>query len=486
MPFDDLTKFLQAAADAGELERIMLPLSPDQEIAALTHQICREFQAQSPVILFEQPTGGCCPVVTNLLGNRSRFLRLLGVEGFDEVIERLRWVFSLIPAHRDWKFGLNRSGQADRGKFTPRSIRRGLSQQVVKLGKEIDLTQLPVLRSWSGESGPMITAGQVITESSTGAPALEQMPLEVLDEQTLQLHWNPSGPTFRHWQERCQDQRQLPVAISLGGDPLLSYAASLPIPGWIDPWFLTGVLRNEGYNLVRARSVELNVPAEAEMILEGYLDTTLPIGAGAAAGANGILQHHQNLPQLKLTALTHRANPVFPARIQALDVSEELVCSQLTEQLLLGILRLTQPSALDLHLPACGGHRDVVFVRTSATTSQEVQQLFHALCSLPFISPTGLIVAVGAEVDLRDETAVWREVCLSRSSSRQLAARLEMGHQQRLLLDATSAALGENAARRCLPAPEILDRLAGQFGNSSWDGLETPVSVQADQHPALP
>jgi len=483
MPFDDLTKFLQAAVDAGELERITLPLSPDQEIAALTHQICREFQAQSPVILFEQPTGGCCPVVTNLLGSRSRFLKLLDVESLDEVIERLRWVFSPVPAHRDRKFGLSLSGQTDRGKFAPRSIRRGFSQQVVKLGKEIDLTQFPVLRSWSGESGPIITAGQVITESSTGTPALEQMPLEVLDEQTLQLHWNPSGPTSRHWQERCQDQRQLPMAISLGGDPLLSYAASLPIPSWIDPWFLTGVLRNEGYNLVRARSVELNVPAEAEMILEGYLDATPPIGVGTSAGANGILQHHQNLPQLKLTALTHRANPVFPARIQALDVSEELVCSQLTEQLLLGILRLTQPAALDLHLPACGGHRDAIFLRTSATTGQEVQQLFHALCSLPFVSQTSLIVAVGAEVDLRDETAVWREVCLSRSSSPRPAASLETDHRQRLLLDATSAAQGKNAVRRCLPTPEILDRLARQFGNSSWDGLETPVSAQTGLSP---
>lgn len=478
MPFDDLTRFLQAAADVGELERISLPLQTDQEIAALTQQICQEFRDASPVILFEHPDGRALPVVTNLLGNRLRFLKALGAESFDDVVERLRDALSPIPAHahRDWKFGLGSGAGVDRGKLAPRTLRRGLSQQVVKLGKEIDLRQFPVLRSWPGESGPIITAGQVVTESAAGRPTLEQMPLEIIDSQTLLLHWSPQGPCYRNWLDRQQDQRQLPVAVSLGGDPLLLYAASLPLPGWIDPWFFTGILRNESFNLIRARSVELNVPAEAEIVLEGYIDTIPPTGTGVSGGARGILETRHQLPVLTLSAITHRANPVFPARVQALEFNEDSVWTQLTERLLLGILRMLNFSADDLHLPACGGQRDTVFIGTSATSRYEIEQILHAACSLPFLSQAGIVVAVGPDVNLRNTNAVWREVGLSRPTDPTAASWPIRITENRLIIDATPTSRSLHAVQRCQPSSEILASLARQLGNSSWETDEMTVT----------
>lgn len=476
MAFDDLSRFLQAAADASELERIALSMAPDQEIAALTHQICQEFRGAGPVILFEAPTGYSMPVVVNLLGNRSRFLNALGAETLDEVVQRVREAFCPIPAASQRQFGFSLStAVSDRSRLMPRVMRRGLCQQVVKLGQDVDLRQFPALRSWPGESGPLITAGQVITASVAGASSLEWMPVEVLDRQTLQLHWNPLGPTCRHWQG-YGDQRQMPVAISLGGDPLLSYVASLPLPDWIDPWFFAGILRHDCVNLVRGRAVELNVPAEAEIVFEGYLDFSPATGTGTAANEQGLLRTGRDLPQFQVTSLTHRANPLFPARIQSLDGSEELIFGQLTERLLLGMLQLTHPQVLDLHLPAWGGHREAVLIRTNATVAEEVQRLLHSVCSLPLIAQASLIVAVGPDVDLRHDAAVWREVCLSRPGTSGLARWPGLAGGERLVLDATPASRGVLAASRCEPSAEILAVLAQRFGNPGWEESETAVS----------
>jgi len=472
MAFDDLSKFLQAASDAGELERIALAISPDQELAALTHQICCEFRGAGPVILFEEPRGHSIPVIVNLLGNRSRFLQALGAESLSHVVDRIRSILTPFPSSSERRFGFPAPGQTDRARYSPRIVRRGICQQIVKLGQEIDLRQFPALRSWSSESGPFFTAAQVITESSTGKVGLERMPLQVLDSQMLQLHWNPQGTTCRNWREQQAAGRPLGVAISLGGDPLLSYVASLPLPDWLDPWFFAGLLRNECVNLIRGRSVELNVPAEAEIVLEGYLEPDPAMGNGTAASPAGILETRNDLPHLQITSITHRANPLCPAQIHSRDGSEEVVCSQLTEQLLLAILQLQHPTALDLHLPRCGAHRDAVYVSTSADTSQQVRQLLHGVQGLPLLAQTGLVIAVGPQVNLRDDHAVWNEVCLSRQRLNNAARNFEetlLSSGGPLVLDATTTSHPSSGVTCCRPEPEILAALAKRFGNSSCD-----------------
>lgn len=470
MPFDDLTQFLQAAGDAGELERIPFSIDPDQEIAALTHQICREFRGCGPVILSERPAGSTMPVVTNLLGSRTRFLKALGVSHYDEVIERLRVALDPLPAARDWKLGF-RSNGIDRAKVTPRVVRRGNCQQVVKLGHEIDLRSFPALRCWEGESGRFITSGLVITESEQGRSSAELMPVEIVGPSTLQLHWNPKGTTFSHWKSHAADQRPLPLAISIGGDPLLTYAASLPLPAWMDFWYFTGILRNESVNLVRARSVELHVPADAEIVFEAELPPITPKGSGRSAGGSGVLKSRDALPAATINTLTHRSSPIWPARVESFDVSEELICSELTEKLLLACLRMAHGNVVDLHLPACGGHRDVIFFSTDAMTPDEVRQQLHAVCALPLACEAGIVVAVSATTDLRNSDAVWREVSLSRD----ISAGQTTGDSSRLLIDATGLSGRLESDTRCLPTTETLSRLARKFESPRWDSEEHSV-----------
>ncbi len=480
MPFDDLTHFLQAAGDTGELERIPFSIDPDQEISALTHQICREFRGCGPAILCERPEGSAIPVVTNLLGSRSRFLKALSASHYDEVIQRLRTALDPLPAPRDWKLGF-RSSSMDRAKVMPRIVRRGNCQQVVKLGHEIDLQSFPALRCWEGESGRFITSGIVVTETEQGRSTGELMPVEILGPGTLQLHWNPKGTTFSSWKAHAADRRPLPLAIAVGGDPLLAYAASLPLPSWMDFWYFTGVLRNESINLVRARSIDLHVPADAEIVFEGELTPAPPTGTGRCAAVSGLLESRSGLPTVSITTLTHRSSPLWPARVHSFDVSEELICCELTEKLLLEWLRMSPGGIVDLHLPACGGHRDIIFFSTESTSPDEVRQQLHAVCALPLACEASLVVAVGPQTDLRNADAVWREVSLSRELCGEMAGVTNpiSNHGDRrtprLLIDATGSSGRIETDARCLPTMETLSRLARKFESPRWESVEHTV-----------
>lgn len=476
MAFDDLTQFLQASADAGELERIDVPLSLREEIAGVTQEICREFGDRSPVVLSESPQQSSIPVVTNLLGNTQRFLRSCGSSSLDEILGRFQSVLNPFQQPgRDWKFGLGGAGAAapDRSRYLPRVIRRAACQQVVKLGKELNLDELPLLHCWAGESGPSITAGLVISESPENRPNVDLVPAGRIDRQTLAIGWTPSHPAYAQWKHAQASNHPFPVAIALGGDPLLTYVASLPLPPMFDPWLFAGILRNESVNLIRARTVELNVPADAEIVLEGYLDPTAGAVSGRYAGKNGLLETRNDLAVLRLSAITHRANPVFPARVQAFDFQEDFVTSQLTERMLLKLLQLINGTAVDLCLPVGGGHRQLVFVSTTASDPMQVQQLFQAISSLPMLTESSILVAVSAGVNIRNTDAVWREACVRLGVEQTSLIQSVKCDHGRLWIDATeSAGNASTRSNRCLASPQVLAQIAERLGNAHWDSVD--------------
>ncbi len=463
MAFDDLAQFLQSASDSGELERIDVPLSPVEEVAAVTLEICREFKERSPVILCDRPVNSEIPLVTNLLGNRQRFLRSLACNSIDDVVTRLRQSFNPFAGlGRDWKFSLTGNGATEKSRLFPRQIRRGACQQVVKLGKDLDLRELPVPVSWPEETHPTLTAGLVITTTTDGSPVMELVPVSVMDSTSLAIHWQPQHHGFAASQRAITSQQPVPVAIALGGDPLLTYVASLPLPERVDPWIFAGILRNEGVNLIRARSVELNVPADAEVVLEGYLDASQPFGPVTIGTGSGLLEQSTAATRMQVTSLTHRANPLLPCRVCAFDFQEDFVTSELTEKLLLTLLQMWRTDVVDLHLPACGGHGRIVFVSTSSQDAANIQQLFQAIGSLPFLDRSGMCVAVPAMIDLRKSDAVWQEVSLRFPAQDVSAAVLNQAGHRRLWIDAAST--GTQSIQRCQSSQQILTRIAQRLG----------------------
>ncbi|WP_437204410.1 UbiD family decarboxylase domain-containing protein [Planctomicrobium sp. SH664] len=475
MAFEDLTQFLQAAADSGDLIRIPAEVDPVYELAALSEQLVQFSGEASPVLLFERVQNSDIPVVTNLLGSLPRFLRALRADSLGEVVSRLTQALNPFPTGRDWTFGLAAGAAGDKARFAPRVVRRGLCQQVIKLGKDLDLGELPALQSWEGESNRALTAAQTIVAGPDGKVSVESVPVEILAKDTVQLHWQRSSPSYRLLQECQAAHRQLPVAITLGGDPLCDYAATLPIPRFLDPWLFAGILRNESVSLIRGRSVELDLPASAELVLEGYIDPAPAAGRGVLADRSGILRERTDLPIVQLSALTHRANPLLPAAIRSFATQEDGCTSALTELLALQLLRLWQPAIVDLHLPRFGRFAHAVIVSVEESSAPAVAAAVSSIGSLPLTSPAQLVVVVEASVNVRDLQAVWQEV------SDQPVVLESAAVGQRTVLNAT----GNRRSQRARPPGRTLEQVRAtmQALGLQLEG-ESHNSEPASQHPA--
>lgn len=412
MAIDELSRFLQSASGLGELLRVDGETQTRFELAAVAERLGRETAGAGPALLFENVRGHALPVAANLWNQRERFLRALDVPDLADVVTRLTGVFNPLITSKNWTETLKASASSlDRSRFLARSVRRGLCQQVIELGRDLNLRNLPIPHCWPGESNRTLTAGQLILRGLDGRTLLTDDVAEVVDGESLLLHWEADSPARQLFEGYRRANRQMPAAISLGGDPLFMYVASLPLPAAIDPWYFAGVLRNENVNLIRARSVELDVPAEAEIIIEGYLDPIPPEGSGRVVNRLGFITENRNLPLLRVTAVTHRANPILPVLIRSPAYHEAAVANELTELLLLELLRPTVPAIRDLHLPVWGQGRQSLIASLDHDDASTVQRVAHAVNSLPLASLAKLIVIVDAEVNIRQATDVWREVC---------------------------------------------------------------------------
>lgn len=409
MPYPRLADFLVALHDDGDLVRIAGEVDPRYELAAITVDACRSRADGGPALLFENVKGSGLPAVANLLGSARRLCKAPGVASFDEAAQRL--VAAVTPEIPEgWADALRLLPRLSQlASVPPRSVKSGACQQVVKLGTDVDLAELPIPHCWPGETGRTLTAAQVYLRGlQTGARHVGRYPLQVAGRNSLVIHWDIHDEAAHIHQEYIAQERQMPVAIALGGDPLLTYAAGAPLPPGADALLLTGLLHGGGVEVVRGRSVELEIPANAEFILEGYVASAdAANGTGAVASPQGFVLERRDLPTLHLTALTHRANPVLPVIVRGPPPSEEQRLSKLTERLLLPFVRFFLPEVVDINLPECGGASRLLFVSIRKQYPRQAAKVMHALWSLRPLLAVKTIVAVDADVDVQDERQVW-------------------------------------------------------------------------------
>lgn len=491
MAFDDLPAFLKYAADEGQLVRVSAEVNADEELAAIAQHVGHAQGGWAPVLLFERVQGSKFPVVTHLLSSTERFLKALGTPTFDAAVGRVVQAFTpRFAGAEGWLESLKTSGGRDGGRVLPKTLRIGLCQQIVKLGKDVSLAELPVPKCWPGESGPSITAGVVhLTPLEGTSRHVGLYSAEVIAPDALLLHWHASEQPQRMAAAFLKAGRQMPVAISLGGDPLIPCIASLPLPEFLDPYLFAGLLRGESINLVKGRSVELEVPAEAEIVIEGYIDPVEPAGTGTLANAMGYLDRNERLPLMRVTGITHRANPVFPMLLRGAPPCEELVHAQLTERLLLPVAKMLAPEIVDLHLPLAGHAERILFVSINKSAPMQGKRVMNTLWGLPVFSRAKLIVVVDGDVDLRQPDAVWQRVATHVHPQRDCVqaegpagmddhAAPIRGIGSRLGLDATVKLASEGHPRRwpaaCKVSPEVAEKIRANWSSYALGEFPKP------------
>jgi 4-hydroxy-3-polyprenylbenzoate decarboxylase len=404
--FTDLREFVARLEALGRLRRVTVPVSRDLEITEIVDRVSKTPGDGNVALLFEQVDGFDVPVLVNAFGSPERMALALGVARLDELGER---VARLLDARMPGTFAerLRRLGTLiDVARAAPRSVTSAPCQEVVETAAP-SLAFLPILTCWPGDGGRYVTLPAVFTRDPvTGARNVGMYRLQVFDDRTLGMHWQTHKGGAEH-EHRARGR--MPVAIALGGDPALVYAASAPLPPGIDEVVFAGWLRGAGVEMVRCRTNDLEVPAQAEIVLEGWVDPRERRVEGPFGDHTGYYSLAREYPVFHLTAVTRRARPIYPTTIVGRPPQEDYWLGKATERLFLPIMRLMLPEIVDVNMPAEGVFHNLVVVSIRKRYPGQARKVMHALWGMGLMMLAKTIVVVSEHVNVHDLSEVaWR------------------------------------------------------------------------------
>ena len=408
MAFRDLRDYIAFLSRRGELKRVRVPVSRELEITEIADRVVKR---GGPALLFECVEGYSVPVLINMFGTEARTAAALGVDRLDELGERIANYLDLaqgpLPAKVFDKLKL--LGQlAEFASFAPKVSENPPCQQVVL--DPPTLAPFPILKCWPQDGGPFITLPLVVTrDPATGQRNVGMYRLQVYDERTTGMHWHLHKDGAQHYRHSEAEARRLPVAVALGADPATIYAASAPLPPGIDEFLFAGFVRKERVELARCKTVDLEVPAHSEIVLEGYVDPGERRREGPFGDHTGYYSPADDYPVFHLTCVTHRREPIYPATIVGRPVMEDYYLGKATERLFLPLIKLMAPEVVDIAMPAEGVFHNLVVVSIRKHYPGQARKVMYALWGLMLMALSKTIVVVDADVDVHNPSEVaWR------------------------------------------------------------------------------
>ena len=406
MAVSDLRDLIAHLERRRQLRRISVPVSRDLEITEIVDRVSKTRGEGNVALLFERVEGFDVPVLVNAFGSEERMALALGVERLDQLGERIAKLLDLkLPG--SFLDKLKKLGTLlDVAKAAPRRVGGAPCQEVVETTSP-SLAGLPALTCWPGDGGRYITLPAVFTrDPATGARNVGMYRLQIFDERTLGMHWqlHKGGAEHEH-----KATTRMPVAIALGGDPALIYAASAPLPPGIDEVVFAGWLRGSGIEMVPCRTIDLEVPAQAEIVLEGYVDPAERRREGPFGDHTGYYSLAREYPVFHLTALTRRARPIYPTTIVGRPPQEDYWLGKATERIFLPVMKLMLPEIVDINMPAEGVFHNLVIVSIRKRYPGQARKVMTALWGMGLMMLAKTIVVVSEHVNVHDLSEVaWR------------------------------------------------------------------------------
>ncbi len=401
MPFASLSEFIDALRKAGELHVVGASVDPRLEISEVTDRVVK---AGGPALLFNNVKGSSFPVLTNQFGTHRRMAMALEAANLDEVGDRVRKLIDISPPAGSLVGKLRGALRfAPLTHAIPKVVREGSVHDVIV--RPPDLAQLPILTTWPLDAGPFITLPLVITKDPrTHRFNVGMYRMQVFNATETAMHWQ------RHKQGRAHAQAwgaKIPAAVAIGTEPVLTYAATAPLPPLLDEFAFAGLLRGKPVELVRAKTVDLLVPAEAEFVLEGFVDNDDLRIEGPFGDHTGVYTPADRYPTFHVTCITHRRNPVYPATVVGKPPMEDAWLGKATERIFLPILQAMLPEVVDMNLPVEGGFHNLALVSIRKSYPGHAKKVMNALWGLGHMMMlTRVLVVVDSDVDVADPRAV--------------------------------------------------------------------------------
>ena len=405
MAYRDLKQFVQDLRQAGELKEIDLPVSTDLEITEIVDRVVKK---GGPALLFNKPGGMDVPLLINAYGSRKRMCMALGVEGFETIQERLRTLLKTTPPVSMMEKLKMLPRLAAMARFFPKRVDGGRAREVIE--KDPDLGTLPIMKCWPRDGGKYITLPLVFTKNpETGERNVGMYRMQVFDGRTTGMHWQKHKTGHQHCEAYRKRGEKMPVAVALGGDPVLTYAATAPLPEGLDEIAFAGFLRDKPVEQMRCETCDLEVPAHAEYILEGFVDPEETRTEGPFGDHRGYYSLEDQFPVFHLTCITRAKDPVYPSTIVGRPPQEDAWLGKATERIFLPLVQLTFPEIVDLHLPVEGVFHNFCIVSIRKTYPGQARKVACALWGTGQIMFSKFIIVVDEEVNIQNPGEVlWR------------------------------------------------------------------------------
>ncbi|MBB5870787.1 4-hydroxy-3-polyprenylbenzoate decarboxylase [Allocatelliglobosispora scoriae] len=399
-PYTDLREFLAALEGAGELRRVTAPVDPTLEISEI---VTRTVRAKGPALLFENPTRGSMPIAMNIFGSTRRMAMALGVDDVEEIGARIG---ALIKPELPVGFSgmLDGLGKVMQLKsLPPKKVKSAPVHQVVRKGAEVDLNLLPGLVTWPGDGGIFHNYGLTHTRHpESGKRNLGLYRLQQHSRNTIGMHWQIHKDSTNHYAIAERRGERLPVAVAFGCDPIVSYSATAPLPSDIDEYLFAGFLRGERVEMVDCLTVPLQVPANAQVVLEGWVEPHERHPEGPFGDHTGFYTPMEQFPVMHVECMTMQRDPIYHSIITSKPPQEDGPIGHATERIFLPLIKLLVPDITDYHMPEAGVFHNCLIVAINKRYPKHAQKVMSAIWGAHLLSLTKLIVIVDDDCDPQD------------------------------------------------------------------------------------
>ena len=513
MAFESFRDWVNALDRAGELRRISQPIATELEITELADR-----EMKSPgggkALLIEKPTvNGVVspfPVAINTLGSHKRMAMSLGVNSVDEAAAELGVLMKAKPP-TSLRETMKLLGTAlDLRHAKPKRVKDGPCKEVIhkfdappsrtepwpaapqtpdarhQTPASPTLLDIPILKCWPLDGGRFVTLPCVVTrDPDTGERNVGMYRIQIYDDRTTGMHWQLQKVGARHGRRYYETGTRMPVAIFLGGDPVFTFAATAPLPDGLDEFLLAGYLRKKSVELVKCETNDLEVPANSDFVIEGYVDPTEPLrDEGPFGDHTGYYTLPEPYPVFHVTAITHRKDAVYPATIVGIPPMEDFYIGGASVKLFLPIFKMNFPEIVDIALPAEGTFHNLVFVSIRKTYPMQAYKIMHGLWGMGQMMFTKYIIVVDDDVDVHNTSEVLFRLCANTDPQRDSLftkgpsdvldhATSEIAIGSKLGIDATKKIPGEGCKRAWPPLIKMdaavkakVEKLFGENQNS--------------------
>lgn len=408
MAYSDLREFIKKLEKEGELKTVKTEVDSNLEITEVTDRISKEL---GPALVFENVKDSEHSLIINMFGSVKRMCLALEVNDLDEIGER---IIALMDKNVPQNFMDKLKSLPmlmELSSIIPKTVKKGVCKEVILKGDDVDLLKFPVIKCWPQDGGKFITLPCVFTKDpETGARNCGMYRMQVYDGQTTGMHWHLHHGGADHFRKAKKMGRdRLEVAVALGADPAVTFAATAPVPDGIDEMLFAGFVRKEAVEMVKCETVDLEVPANSEIVLEGYVLTDEIRREGPFGDHTGYYSLADDYPVFHITCITHRKNAIYPTTIVGKPPMEDTFMGIATGRIFLPLLKKQMPEIVDMFMPIEGVFHNIMFISIDKSYPMQAHKVMNYVWGTGQMMFTKMIVVVDKDIDVQNTSEVlWR------------------------------------------------------------------------------